>query len=126
MSFWKNLFSPLGSAGDQLSDSGVRALIEYLPRVQTEILQFFEPGTSIMMGQEVFIPNVLAEFRDPSMALVYGEGAGHAFVKVQAVQGVAYHLRSSGLTWYELVHALESKGYRVKHIHYFVCETSRV
>jgi len=123
VSFWKSLFSSVGPEGEQLSDSGVRGLLELLPKVHTEILQFFEPGASVMTGQEAFIPNVLAEFRDPTVAVVYGEGIGHAFVRVQALWGIAYLLGSSGPSWSRLVEALESNGYTVKHIRYFFCET---
>lgn len=112
-----------GPDRDQLSESGVRRMIEHLPKVNTEILQFFEPGTSIMYGQEGFVPNVLGEFRDPSIGMIYGEGVGHVFIRVSAVLAVAYRLESYGLNWHGLVKALESSGYHVKHIHYFACET---
>jgi hypothetical protein len=95
-----------------------------LPNVHSDILQFFEPGTNIMPGQEVWVPNVLAEFRDPSVAIVYGDGVGHAFVRVGAVWGIAYRFRSHGPNWHGLVSALENNGYRVKHIYYFACETT--
>lgn len=79
----------------------------------------------MIIGQECFIPNVVAEFSDPSVAVVYGEGIGHAFVRVPAVRRVAHALlRSSELSWYGLVQELESNGYSVKHIHYFACETA--
>ena len=119
MSFWKKLF--FDSDAQQLSECGVEGLLQHLPRVHTEILQFFEPGTTVGLGQEVWIPNVLAEFRDPSVAVVYGEGVGHAFVRVQAIFGVAALVRSPP-SWLGLVQALERNGYRVKHIHYFCCE----
>ena len=103
----------------QLSDNGVLALLMQLPQIHTETLQFFESTTRIMPGQEVFIPNVLAEFRDPSVAVVYGSGVGHVYVRVSAVRSVASALSSYGFTWHGLVAALESKGYKIKRIGYF-------
>jgi len=124
MSFWKNLFNALGAPEEQLSEAGVRGLLAHLPQVHTEILQFFEPTCRVMIGQEVFVANVLGEFRDPSVAIVYGEGRGHAFVRASAVASVAWRLPPQDRTWNALVRALEHQGFRVKHIRYFFCEGS--
>ncbi|MBK9681530.1 MAG: hypothetical protein IPO69_22190 [Saprospiraceae bacterium] len=104
---------------DQLTESGVRAMIRNISWVHTEIFQFFEPTTIIMFGQEMFIPNVMGEFRDQEVAIVYGNGVGHAFVNVRIVRSVAFELGSSNLNWRNLVKSLKKSGYRVKHINYF-------
>lgn len=123
MSFWKNLFNALGAPDEQLSTAGFRSLLAHLPHVQTDIMQFFEPTCRAMIGQEIFVPNVLGEFRDPSVAIVYGEGLGHAFVRVSAVASVAWRLPPQDRTWGGLIRSLELQGFRVKHIRYFACET---
>jgi hypothetical protein len=126
LAFWENLFSVRGAFdAEQLSERGVRSLLELLPQVQTEIVQFVEPTCRIMLGQHVFIPNLLGEFRDSSIAIVYGKGRGHALVRVSALFCIARNLQSNNLNWSALVRALEREHFRIKRIGYFSCEDVR-
>ena len=93
-------------------------MLANLDGVQTEILQFVEPGREISIASAPFILNVMAEFRDDRLAIVYGKGSGHAFLRVSALRDARIASRSiDGFT--SLVRALGKLWYTTKQIGYF-------
>jgi hypothetical protein len=81
---------------NQLSARAVQWMLANLDGVQTEILQFVEPGREISIATAPFILNVMAEFRDDRLAIVYGKGSGHAFLRVSALRDAKNASRTIG------------------------------
>ena len=116
MSIFEHLFGI--ASRNQISASGIRQLLAQIDMVRTEILQFVEAGTEIPFECAMFVPHVLAEFRDPRLGIVHGKGTGHAFLRVPALKEVI--LNSQPIQDYtSLVRALRKRGYTVRRVRYF-------
>jgi hypothetical protein len=116
MSIFERLFGI--APRNQISASGVRQLLAQIDMIRTEILQLVEPGTEIPFECAMFVPNVLAEFNDPHLAIVHGQGTGHAFFRVKAVREAILDPEPI-LDYTSLVRALRKKGYTVRQVKYF-------
>ena len=108
---------------NQISDRGVKWLINHVNDVKTEILQFVEPGTSISLESTFLIPRVLAEFHDPKIGIVCGEGGGHAFIRVKYLKEVLKDHSFDTISNYDLlVKAFREKGFKIKKVRYIMFE----
>lgn len=101
---------------NQVSARGVQWLIANIDQFKTKIIQFMEPGKEMSFTCSMFVPNAMAEFEDHKLGIVYGEGIGHAFVRVSALNSVRY---STGIKDFaSLVKAFQEHGYTTKKIDY--------
>ena len=76
-----------------------------------------EPGKQMAFESHMFVPNAMAEFKDLKLGILYGQGSGHAFIRVSALKEV---VGRSGLLadFPSLAKAFRSAGYSTKEIKY--------
>ncbi|MEC4684781.1 MAG: hypothetical protein VST71_03490 [Nitrospirota bacterium] len=121
MGFLSNLFGDENFAG-QISDRGVKYLLANLDSVDTEVLNFLEPTHHIWPEQQMFIPNLMGEFRDSKVGIVHGQGGGHAFIRMNALKSIAQEHIGEISNYCELVKLFRASGLEVKRIKYFRVE----
>ena len=103
----------------QITDRGVKWIIDHLDSVQTEILQFIEPTHEVYPEQFFFVPNLLAEFNQSQMGIVHGQGGGHAFIRVDKLKEIIRTNLGQIQNYAMLVKLLRKQGFIVKRIAYF-------
>jgi hypothetical protein len=123
MSFFKKLFAGAVFGSEdftgQITDLGVRWMLDHLGSVETEILQFIEPTHEVYPEQAFFIPNLLGEFNDPTMGIVHGQGGGHAFIRVAMLRDIVRTHSNQIHDYATLVQLFRERGLVVKRIAYF-------
>lgn len=116
MSLLDRLFSSVPA--DQISPRGIQWMLGQSSQVQTELFQFLEPGKQIPFESQMFVSNATAEFDDPKLGIIYGQGTGHAIVRVSVLRDVARSSAGSMRDFRSLVDAFRKQGYTTKKIGY--------
>ncbi len=106
----------------QISDQGVKSMLANLSFVETDVFQFLEPTHHIGLEDQMFIPNLLGEFRDPKVGIVHGQGDGHAFIRTKELKSIDRDYNGEITDYKTLVWLFRDRGLEVKRIKYICVE----
>jgi hypothetical protein len=121
MSFLKKAFSGNEDFAGQISDRGLKSMLDQVGLIKTEVLQFIEPH-HVSMADSFRISNLLGEFTDPAVGIVHGQGGGRAFIRVDALKDIARANSGQIRDYATLVKLFREKGLVVKRVKYFEVE----
>jgi hypothetical protein len=104
---------------NQISERGILWLLRNLDfeQIKTEVFLFIEPGKHMTFVNSKLMPDALAEFKDAKLAILYGEGLDHAFIRVRALKSVMNVAGFKDFT--SLVNAFQRQEYKTKKVNYF-------
>ena len=111
-------FAPVSERDQMLLPSQIQFLKARIGSVNTEVLALMDTSDEMLPECAVFIPNLLAEFRqNPKLAMVHGLGTAHAWIDIGKLRAVL----ASGLditSYRDLFRAVVARGYEVKKVRY--------
>jgi hypothetical protein len=110
---------------NQVSDRGVKYLIDHIHEIRIEVLAFVEPGTEVFPEQAFFVGNVIAEFKnDSNLGIVHGQGGGHAFFRVKFLKEILIKHQGQINNYPSLVRAFKQEGHKIKRVPFIRFETT--
>ena len=114
-----NRFARVGENDEMLLPHQIRALLDNLDSVNTDVLFLANPSDEMLPEYSMFVPNLLAEFNEnPDLAMIHALGTAHAWIDTRKLRQIVGMTPAPISDYRSLFRAITTSGYDVRKIKY--------